>query len=342
MVAERCDECGFDAAPLDRPGRPHHPRRAGRAVGPPPGRADEHVLHTRPSPQQWSIAEYTQHLGETLWAMRFLVDLAQETPGHDLGEVHGRPFDPEPAEVDLAAARARLSPGGRPLRAALAAVASEAWPDATVTLQRRAGGPGLDRSPRPARRHAPPARRRTDPGAPSATAWPTRSARSPIWPSPAAACPSAGVDAFDVGWSGVDGDVQADRRHHGRPFQALSPVERGCDRRAPGPRAIPIDAGLGPARTSPWPASTGPSLRPGTIVRIGSGVGEISSYATPCAKNAGWFADRNFRRMDHDEHPGWSRLYATVLEPGQFGSATPSRSSRSDRRGGWSVAHRRG
>jgi MOSC domain-containing protein YiiM len=51
-------------------------------------------------------------------------------------------------------------------------------------------------------------------------------------------------------------------------------------------------------------------------VRIGDTLLETSAYATPCAKNAQWFADREFRRMDHDRHPGWSRVYAWVLEPG--------------------------
>ena len=90
MVAERCDECRFDGGrwtdqdvltTLGVLG----PLWDGYLDG-----ADDRVLHTRPSPEQWSIAEYTQHLGETLWAMRFLVAVARETPGHDLGEVHGR------------------------------------------------------------------------------------------------------------------------------------------------------------------------------------------------------------------------------------------------------------
>ncbi len=65
------------------------------------------------------------------------------------------------------------------------------------------------------------------------------------------------------------------------------------------------------------------TLRPGTVVLVGTVVGEISSFATPCAKNADWFADGHFRRMDHDDHADSSRLYATVLRPGhvQLGDA---------------------
>jgi len=33
---------------------------------------------------------------------------------------------------------------------------------------------------------------------------------------------------------------------------------------------------------------------------------------------AAWFADGDFKRMDQDVHPGWSRLYAWVLEPGSI------------------------
>jgi len=45
---------------------------------------------------------------------------------------------------------------------------------------------------------------------------------------------------------------------------------------------------------------------------------EISAAATPCDKNAGWFLAGDYDRMSQDEHPGWSRLYAWVLEPGEI------------------------
>ncbi len=58
------------------------------------------------------------------------------------------------------------------------------------------------------------------------------------------------------------------------------------------------------------------TIRPGAQLLIGDVLAEISAWSTPCAKNAQWFADREFRRMDHDLHPGWSRAYAWVREPG--------------------------
>jgi len=126
--------------------------------------------------------------------------------------------------------------------------------------------------------------------------------------------PKQPVDAIEVTWSGVVGDAQHDRRHHGRPFQALclwsaDVIESLVD------EGHPVFAGAAgenvTVRGVEWA-----SLRPGTIVRVGEVEGEISSYSTPCAKNAAWFADGCFKRMDQELHPGWSRLYAWVRVPG--------------------------
>jgi len=58
------------------------------------------------------------------------------------------------------------------------------------------------------------------------------------------------------------------------------------------------------------------TIRPGVRVQVGGALAEISAFATPCAKNAQWFSDRDFRRIDHNRHPGWSRAYAWVLDGG--------------------------
>ena len=127
--------------------------------------------------------------------------------------------------------------------------------------------------------------------------------------------PKQPVDVAQVDWSGVVGDVQNDRRHHGRPFQALCLWSADVidDLVAEG---HPVFAGAAGENITvqgvDWP-----SLRPGTVVQIGDVLAEISSFATPCAKNAAWFADREFRRMDQDLHPGWGRLYAWVRRPGE-------------------------
>jgi MOSC domain-containing protein YiiM len=128
--------------------------------------------------------------------------------------------------------------------------------------------------------------------------------------------PKKGVDRFDVDWSGAVGDRQNDRKHHGRPFQAL---------------CLWSDEVIGVLQAEGHPIEPGSAgenvtvhgidwagLRPGTILRIGAVSMELSAHATPCAKNAQWFSDRRFARIDHDEHPGWSRLYASVRTPGSI------------------------
>ena len=58
------------------------------------------------------------------------------------------------------------------------------------------------------------------------------------------------------------------------------------------------------------------SVRPGVRVATGDALLEISAFAVPCAKNAQWFVDGRFRRIDHGRHPGWSRAYAWVIDGG--------------------------
>jgi len=41
--------------------------------------------NTRPEPDRWSVAEYGDHIRETLFGMRMLVELAMNEPGMDLG-----------------------------------------------------------------------------------------------------------------------------------------------------------------------------------------------------------------------------------------------------------------
>ena len=58
-------------------------------------------------------------------------------------------------------------------------------------------------------------------------------------------------------------------------------------------------------------------MAPGLRLRIGAdALAEVTFPAAPCSKNAGWFADRDFRRMSEERHPGWSRWYARVLVGG--------------------------
>lgn len=128
--------------------------------------------------------------------------------------------------------------------------------------------------------------------------------------------PKLPVDAVDVGFGGLVGDVQATRVHHGRPWQALClwsaevideiaseghPIRRGA-----AGENVTI-AGID------WS-----TMRAGLVLDIGSVRCQLSAPAEPCTKNAQWFVDGRIGRMDHELHPGSSRWYAAVTRPGSI------------------------
>lgn len=127
--------------------------------------------------------------------------------------------------------------------------------------------------------------------------------------------PKRAVDAVEVGFAGVTGDRQASRRHHGAPFQALClwHAETIDQLAADGHPITYGDAGENVTISGiEWPI-----VRPGVRVRLGSVLCEVSSHAEPCSKNAQWFSDRDVSRI-HDRNGPWSRMYATVIEPGSI------------------------
>ncbi len=126
--------------------------------------------------------------------------------------------------------------------------------------------------------------------------------------------PKSAVDRVRLGWHGLDGDVQQNRRHHGRPWQAVclwsAEVIEGL-------RVEGHPIGFGSAgenltlRGLSWP-----SLSPGVRLQVGTAVLQVTAYAVPCVKNARWFVDGDTSRMSQQVRPGASRLYASVVVPG--------------------------
>lgn len=126
--------------------------------------------------------------------------------------------------------------------------------------------------------------------------------------------PKPAVPEAHVGYRGLDGDRQGQRRHHGRVWQALCLYSsETIDRfRADGHPIAPGAAGENLTLTGVDFAT----LRPGTRVRVGDVLCELSVPALPCADNAQWFADGDFMRMHHERDYGATRWYASVLEDG--------------------------
>jgi MOSC domain-containing protein YiiM len=127
--------------------------------------------------------------------------------------------------------------------------------------------------------------------------------------------PKLPVERVTVGWRGVDGDRQATRVHHGRPWQALCvwSTEVIDAFRVEG---HPIAPGLAGENIT-LAGLYWPDVRAGVRLRVAEVLCEISAYALPCFQNTAWFKNGDFDTMHHERGPV-SRVYATVLEPGQI------------------------
>ena len=126
--------------------------------------------------------------------------------------------------------------------------------------------------------------------------------------------PKTPVSEAAIGRDGVEGDRQADRKHHGRPFQAvcLWSAEVIGGLAAAGHPIEPGAAGENLTVTGvAWS-----SLRPGSVVTVGSARLEVSFPATPCHKQRRWFVDGDFGRISHDRNPDLTRWYAWVRQSG--------------------------
>ena len=126
--------------------------------------------------------------------------------------------------------------------------------------------------------------------------------------------PKTPADSVEVIRTGVVGDVQNNRIHHGRPLQALCLWSNDVIE-ALQAEGHPIQPGIAGENITlnglDWA-----TLRPGSKITVSGLPILISSYATPCSKVAPGFTDRNFRRIEQDDHEGWSRLYGIPLAEG--------------------------
>jgi MOSC domain-containing protein YiiM len=127
--------------------------------------------------------------------------------------------------------------------------------------------------------------------------------------------PKKPIDTAQIGWKGVDGDVQSSRVHHGRPWQALCVWSTDAidALRAQGHLIAPGFAGDN-ITVSGIPAD---AFRPGAHFRMGTVRGFFSAYTIPCSKNNEWFQNKDITAMSHTQGP-YSRIYAMVTHIGQI------------------------
>lgn len=128
--------------------------------------------------------------------------------------------------------------------------------------------------------------------------------------------PKLPVPSADVNERGIVTDRQADSRYHGSPEQALCLYSLELIEALQG-EGHPIKPGSAgeniTASGLDWQL-----VVPGCRLRIGEVLAEATDWAPPCQKNARWFSDGDVTRISHELHPGWSRIYARVLEGGSI------------------------
>ena len=114
---------------------------------------------------------------------------------------------------------------------------------------------------------------------------------------------------------GVQGDRQRNLKVHGGPDRAVGLfsvelIERMQD------EGHSIDAGSSGENLT-LAGLAWDTLEPGTKLKIGpDALLEVASYCAPCEWNARWFRDGDISRISQRTNPGWSRLYARVLQGG--------------------------
>ena len=126
--------------------------------------------------------------------------------------------------------------------------------------------------------------------------------------------PKLSIPLAEIGPGGVLGDVQGNRRNHGRPWQAICLYSSDLIEalRAEG---HPIAAG-GTGENLTISGIDWSRMRGGLTITIGDVVLRTSSPAAPCHKIGDCFTERHWNRIDHVERPGWARWYASVLSGG--------------------------
>jgi MOSC domain-containing protein YiiM len=274
------------------------------------------VLNARPASDVWSVLEYGDHTAAVTAVLRVGIGLIVEQNDVDLGG----PFPP-PALGDARVLDAlRVIDDIEREGTALAALARKT-PEAALRHTGRLGretieaGAALLHAAHDASHHQMDVGRLLAPHVAPATGAVVQINASD------GGVPKQPIPLATIDHGGVVGDRQRDRKHHGRPFQALClwSTEVLDALVAEGHPIGPGSAGENLTVSGiDWAA-----LRPGTRLRIGTAVAEISFPATPCAHQTRWFSDGDFGRIDHDRNPHLTRWYAWVREPGEVHPGDP-------------------
>ena len=136
--------------------------------------------------------------------------------------------------------------------------------------------------------------------------------------------PKLPVASARVTLEGLEGDGHRDLEHHGGPERALClfSLEQIRALQAEGHPVTP--GAIGENLTLDgidWER-----VQPGAVLELGEEVRiEITRYTSPCFNIKPSFVGGDFARVSQKLHPGWSRVYAKVLQPGTIRQGDPVR-----------------
>lgn len=315
MPSETCAACGFDAddwsvrdacAFFDALGTWWELASVGVA---------DEVLLARPAAGVWSALEYGLHAALVTAVLREGVErtVAEDGTALSLPPEVADLGDAPPLDLARDEVIGALEREGRALAAVARSADGAAWDHASHL-------PGGDATAGFLLRHAvhDASHHQMDVGrglASLGAATPSQVGRVVQVSTSAGGVPKTAVAAANVGRRGLVGDHQEETAHHGRPFQALclwsSEVIDGLV--AEGHPIGPGSAGENLTIAGlDWGA-----LRPGSRLRVGSALAEVSLPAVPCKKQRRWFLDGDVSRLAHEVRPGGVRWYAWVREPGE-------------------------
>jgi MOSC domain-containing protein YiiM len=136
--------------------------------------------------------------------------------------------------------------------------------------------------------------------------------------------PKLPVASARVTANGLEGDGHRDLEHHGGLERAL------CLFSLEQIRALQVEG------HTVRPGAIGENLtlegldwervQPGAVLELGERVRiEITRYTSPCFNIKPSFLGGDFVRVSQKLHPGWSRVYAKVLQPGTISQGDPVR-----------------
>ena len=126
----------------------------------------------------------------------------------------------------------------------------------------------------------------------------------------------------EVRKEGILGDKQRDTLVHGGPMRAICvySLEKINALQEEGHPIYPGAIGENLTLSGiDWE-----KFHPGILLKIAEKVLiEVTSFTSPCSSLTPYFINGDYSRVSQKVHPGWARVYASVIEPGYIGIGDP-------------------